>query len=509
MSQETILHDASLRSQLLAEHASLTFLACSRYFLLFQSHLRVEHSLGDGLYCTDPNRPEITSDMCEKLTAKIREFLDSDEQLELVPVSRDVLVEKFTELGQLDKVGVLKSWLDEKITCIKAGDMMDYAIEPVSTDKERLKIFEIRQFAKGFVLRYPRTNSPDEIGEYSDPQVLHDMFKEYSEWAKLIDCDNVSKLNEIIYSRKIDDLKWVAEGLHEQKLAMIADKIAEKFQTKRVITIAGPSSSNKTTFAKRLAIALRVLGFQSTLIEMDDFYKDNVDVPIGPDGIRDFEHISALNVKLLTERVDLLLKGERVPRRKFNFVQGKGFDSETEFLQLPQRSFLILEGIHGLNPELLNSFGRDRVTPIYVSALTPVNIDSNHRFPTSSLRLIRRMVRDYKYRGYSPRNTLLRWGSVRKGEENNIFPYQANAEHWFNSALVYELPVLAIYAKGLLAEASVPMEGEDPDSVQAQEITKEALRVQNLLNFFYPVSVEVVPHISCILEFVGGSDLKY
>ncbi|OHT16957.1 Phosphoribulokinase [Tritrichomonas foetus] len=509
MSEESILQDAVVRSNLLAEHASLTFIVCSRYYLLFNHHLKIEHSLGDGLYCTDPDRSIITQEMCDQLTAKINEFLNSDEKIELVQVSRDVLVENFTKLNQMDKVGVLKSWLDDSITCIKIGNIMDYAIEPCSTDKERLKIFEIRPFADGLVLRYPKTSSPNKIGEYVDQKVLHDMFKEYAEWAKLIDCDNVSKLNEIIYKRKIDDLKWVAEGLHEQKLTIIADHLVKNFQTKRVITIAGPSSSNKTTFAKRLAISLRVLGFQSTVIEMDDYFKNNVEVPFGEDGLQDFEHISAMNVKLLAERVSQLLNGERIPRRRFNFKIGEGVDSDTEFLQLPPRSFLILEGIHGLNPELLDAFGRNRVTPIYVSALTPLNIDSNHRFPTSSLRLIRRMVRDYRYRGRSPRNTLLRWGSVRRGEENNIFPYQANAELWFNSALVYELPVLAIYAKGLLAEASIPEPHEDPNSIQSQEMTKEALRLQSLLNFFYPVSVEVVPHISCIREFVGGSDLKY
>ena len=297
--------------------------------------------------------------------------------------------------------------------------------------------------------------------------------------------------------------------MHEQKFAQIADKLAAGFPAKRIVTIAGPSSSNKTTFAKRLAISLRVLGFTSVVVEMDDYFRDNKEIPFGPDGLQDFEHISALNVELLGERIKKLTAGEKIPERRFLFKKGIGMDQGT-MIELPKNAFLILEGIHGLNPILLDALGgKDQVCPIYVSALTPVNIDCNHRFPTSSLRLIRRMVRDYRFRGHSPRDTLMRWASVRKGEERNIFPYQANAELFFNSALVYELPVLAIFGKGLLAEASMPGPDEDPNSPRAEELTKEALRLQGLLNYFYPVSVEHVPHISCIREFVGGSDLKY
>jgi len=415
----------------------------------------------------------------------------------------------FNQTNQPDKIGVLKTWQDEIIKCICYDGFIDYAIEPCSIDKERLKVFEIRPYAEGLDLRYATFESPNCIQEFHDPQVYHEMFKEYSEWARLIDCHYVSKLNDIVYKKQIDEIKWVAEGLHEQKFAAIADSLCQNYANKKIITIAGPSSSNKTTFAKRLAISLHVNGFSSLVIEMDDYFKDNDEIPFGPDGLQDFEHFSALNIDVLRERVGQLLNGEKVPRRKFNFKKGKGEDSDSEFLQLPKNGFLILEGIHGLNPNLLNAFGKEKVTPIYVSALTPLNIDSNHRFPTTSLRLIRRMIRDYQFRGHSPRSTLLRWPSVRKGEEANIFPYQGNAELFFNSALVYELSVLAIQGKGLLAEASIPGPDEDPDSEESKEITKEALRLQGLLSLFYPVDSSIVPHISCIREFVGGSDLKY
>jgi uridine kinase len=501
-----------LESQLLSESATQFFLLSYEYWRATHRRLKFEHSLGDGVYVLDQEGAAIGQDLCDALSAGIHAILDGADPIEVVDIRRDQLLTYFAEHSQADKVGVLKTWQDEYITCLKYGAFIDYAIEPVSTDRERLRIFELRLYAKGLVVRRATVSNPWSIGEFKDPSVLHDMFREYAEWAQLLNVDYVSKLNDVIYRHQIDDVKWLAEGLHEQKLADIADYLSARFERKRVVTIAGPSSSNKTTFAKRLAIALRVNGFSSLVIEMDDYFLNGSDVPVGTDGRKDYEHFTAMNTAVLGERVAALLRGEKVPRRKFDFRLngGTGFDVDTEVLELTPRSFLIIEGIHGMNPAMLEVLGgRDIVCPIYVSALTPVNIDSNHRFPTASLRLIRRMVRDYRYRGRSPRKTLAVWPDVRRGEEMNIFPFQENAELFFNSALVYELPVLAIFGKGLLAEASFPDDDEDPESDQAKEISKKALRLQGLLSFFYPVPIEIVPHISCIREFVGGSDLDY
>ena len=496
-------------AQLLSEHTTLSFLLYSQYFELFHRQLRTEHSLGDGLYCTDLEGHEITEEQCKQLTDVLMKICENDTPIETPHMRRDQLAEIFSAYGLHDKVGILKSFLPETIECIKYRNFVDYVTEPPSTDKTRLKLFEIRKYRQGLVIRYPTLSDPDHISPWMDPMVLQNMFAEYSEWAKLIGVDSVSSLNEAIYNHHINDVKWVAEGLHEQKLAYIASELVANAATKRVVTIAGPSSSNKTTFALRLAIALRVHGFRSLVIEMDDYYKNNADIPFEPDGTQDFEVVTALNTQLLGERVEQLLEGKKIPKRKFDFKKGVGFDDENEMLELPEKSFLIMEGIHGLNPVILDAIGRDRVEPIYVSCLTPVNIDCNHRFPTTDLRLIRRMVRDFNFRGRSPRKTLAMWTTVRKGEEKNIFPYQENARLFFNSALVYELPVLSTFAKALLAEASMPEPDEDPDSPQAAMLTKQALRLQRLLSFVYPVTVDIVPHISCIREFVGGSDLKY
>lgn len=498
------------RTQLLAEHSTLSFLLSSIYNKLFDRILKVEHSLGDGLYCTDYRRDPITQEMTDLMKKTLNDLLSSEIPITGVRVARSELLQVFKLHGFEDKIGLLKTWADDMIPCIKCGDYIDYSMEPFSADKERLGIFDLVQYEDGVVLRFPTLLTPTIIQEWQDPSALFEMFSEYRKWAELINCDTVAELNNVIYQRKIDDLKWVAEGLHDQKLTKIAKYLVKRFNEKRIVTIAGPSSSNKTTFALRLAINLRALGYQSIVIGMDDYYKDTSDIPVGPDGLQDFESISALNIDVLSDHVHKMLKGEEVPERKFDFISGKGVDSK-EMRKLPKNSFLIIEGIHGLNPELLASLGRDSVTPIYVSALTPVNIDFNHRFPTSDLRLIRRIIRDYRYRGYSPRRTIRRWTSVRVGEERNIFPFQGNAELFFNSSLVYELPVLSIYGKALLSEATMPSDEDelDPNSQESKDITNEAKRLLGLLNFFYPVSVEVVPHISCIREFVGGSDLKY
>lgn len=496
-------------SQLYSEHATLRFILWGAYSKVFNRRLKVEHSLGDGTFCSDIENQPITEEMTQKLTAEITALLDSDLQIELIEMTRDSLIDHFTQQNMSDKVGLLKTWQQEYIPCIRFGEFLDYTIFTMSTDKQRLKIFEIRPYQRGLVIRYPDLADPNSITEYQDLPVLHKMFDEFSQWAKIWNVDYVAKLNHKIYKRKINDIKWIAEGLHSKKFSEMADRLTENFSKKRIITIAGPSSSNKTTFAKRLAISLSVNGYDSLVIGMDDFYKDRKDIPFGPDGEQDFESITALNIPVLSERVKALLAGQIVPERRFDFVTGVGFDSDKKSWKLKKNAFLIIEGIHGLNPDLLNSFGRENVTPIYVSALTPVNLDSNHRFSTSDLRLIRRMIRDYRYRGYSPRKTMRRWPAVRKGEVLNIFPYQENAEMFFNSSLIYELSVLSVYGKALLAEATIPEEGEDPNTEEAKVISNEARRLLTLLNFFYPVATEIVPHISFLREFVGGSDLQY
>ena len=495
------------RTQLLSEHAVAIFLVSTLYKKVFGSILRCEHSLGDGFYFIEANGKPISEETVDQLRKAYTDLLNEDTQIELLFLPRDDVIARFTEEGYDDKLGVLKAWQDEMIPVIKYGDLMDYVIQPMSTNKERLKIFELRHYDHGVLLRLPSIVNPTALREWKDVSVISKMFSEYTKWAHRVNVENIAKLNEAIYRGTIDKIRLVAEGLHEKKFAALAAHLAHGFDHKKVVTIAGPSSSNKTTFAKRLELQLIVHGYNATIIEMDDYFRDTADIPFGPDGIQDFEHISAMNVPLLAERVHDLLAGKEIPVRKFNFKEGKGVDDPNKKISLPPNTFLVLEGIHGLNPELLDHIGHDLVVPIYVSALTPLNIDHNHRFPTSDLRLIRRIIRDNQYRGQSPRMTIKRWTSVRMGEEKNIFPYQGNAEMFFNSSLVYELPVLSVFARVLLCEATTPDPGEDPNTPEAKEVSQEARRLLHLVNLFYPLSPEVVPGISCIREFMGNSDL--
>ncbi|OHS99614.1 Phosphoribulokinase [Tritrichomonas foetus] len=509
MSNDDILANASLRVQQNAERATLIFITSCLYKQLFKRQLKVSHSLGDGLFCVDLEKLEITPNMIIQLQTAINEFLATHKSMQSIDIPRAELFKRFSDDGRQDKIGILKTISDNPVHCVKCGDFIDYALETMLMDLTRLPVFGLRPYHNGFVLRMPTLLSPNALAEWSDPAAQLEMFNEYTEWAELVGVDNIAKLNELIYNREVDDIKWVCEGLHQRKLANIASSLVAGYPEKRVVTIAGPSSSNKTTFAKRLAIALRVNGYHSLVIEMDDYFLNRDDTPFGPDGLRDFEAITALNVELLADRVHKLVAGESIPRRKFDFKDGVGIDVQEDQQKLGDKTFLILEGIHGLNPELLMHIGRDEVVPIYVAPLTPLSIDNTHRFPTTDLRLIRRIIRDHKYRGYTARKTIHRWTSVRMGEEKNIFPYQGNAEMFFNSSLVYELPVLSIFARSLLAEATVPEEDEDPNDPITKEITREARRLLGLANLFYAIPLQDVPHISCIREFTGGSDLKY
>lgn len=504
-----ILATASLRVKQNAKRATLIFITASVYEKLFHRPLKVAHSLGDGLYCIDLEKNNITDEMITQIKQGISEFISTHKSLEIVDVPRNELLNQFLKLNRHDKVGVLKTIPSSKIKCIRCGEYSDYILEPMETNLNNLPVYELKKYHDGFVLRLPTLLSPDKLQEWVEPTSQSDMFDEYAEWAELVGVDNVEKINDVVYQKKVEDIKWVCEGLHQRKLAKIAMQLIQGYPNKRVVTIAGPSSSNKTTFAKRLSIALKVNGFNSLVIEMDDYFLNREDTPFGPDGLRDFESITALNVTLLSERVHKLIHNQTVPRRKFDFVSGLGYDIEDQPQKLGDNCFLILEGIHGLNPELLNHLGRDEVVPIYVAPLTPLSIDNTHRFPTTDLRLIRRIIRDHKFRGYTARTTIRRWTSVRMGEEKNIFPFQNNAQMFFNSSLVYELSVLSIFARSLLSEATIPEAGEDLDDPMTKEITREAKRLLLLVNLFYAIPSQDVPHISCIREFTGGSDLKY
>jgi uridine kinase len=509
MADSEIISSASLRVRQAAERATLIFLTSSLYERLFGHRLHVSYSLGDGCFMVNTDHTPITQDQVDQLESGVRALIASTPTLEEVSVPRQSLHNMFKASGRTDKIGVLKTIYHDPVPCVQCGSFIDYILEPMQADLSKLPVFCFRLYESGFLLRFPGLLSPNKLRDWVDPSAQFKMLQEYVPWTEVIGIDSVAKLNDLVYHKEFDQVKWVCEGLHQKKFAEIAGILASNFPAKRIVTIAGPSSSNKTTFAKRLAISLKVRGFDSLVIEMDDFFVNITETPYGPDGLQDFEALSALNTTLLKERVRRLLAGESVPSREYDFRRGIGFDIESSQQSLPAKGFLILEGIHGLNSAFLEGMDRSQVTAIFVSALPPISIDSTHRFPSTDLRLIRRIIRDHRYRGASARKTLRRWTSVRVGEEKNIFPFIGNADVFFNSSLVYELPVTSIFARSLLAEATVPEPGEDPKNPLTVEITREAKRLLGLVNLFYAISAEEVPHISCIREFVGGSELDY
>lgn len=465
---------------------------------LFQKRkLIIEHSFGNGYFCHDHQWDSFAEKDLTLLQNKMIEFIENDIPLVFEKIPRDWVIQQFYKLNSVSKSGNLLLWVDDPIPMIWFDVHCDYRIESMSKDKSSLGPFEILKYNDGFLLRFPNILNPLKLTPFKNQPKLFSIMEEHEQWGDILGIRTIDDVNKAISSGEIRELVWVAEGLHEKKISHIADILVKDFPEKRVITIAGPSSSGKTTFAKRLAIQLRVNGFHTQLISMDDYFIDRDKIPIDKNGYQDFESIQALDIVLLSERLGNLLNGNLVPIRDFDFESGQGRDTK-ETMKLGEWDFVILEGIHGLNPKLSQMLGRDRLQCIYISAITQLNIDSDHRVSTSDNRLLRRMARDYKFRNYSAEDTLRRWPSVRLGEEQNIFPFQEEADIMFNSALLYELPVLAGECLPLLKELN-----DHP------EFRNTVFRLKNLLTFFKPLDKKMVPGVSILREFIGQSDFSY
>lgn len=478
--------------------ATLTLVLSKAFKETVQDRLLVvEHSYGDGYFCHDASWKPLSLNLVKRVEYAMRQWLSGPETVVLERKPRQEVIDLFTRIGSESKLGILKQWQVPEIPIVRIGKgYWDYQLEPVEIQRDKLCEFCLEIFNDGFIIRFienPRRN----ITPLNNHSKLFNIIMENEQWASILGVSTIHQTNELIQSGEMKEVLWVAEGLHEKKISSIADNIGKEFPRKRIITIAGPSSSGKTSFSKRLAIQLRVNGFRTIPISMDDYFVDRDQLQPGPDGMVDFESVDCMDINLLQARIHKLLASESIPRRVFDFKSGVGCDSD-ETLTLGEWDFIVLEGIHGLNPRITRAFGIDHVQRIYVSALTQLNIDANHHIATSDNRLFRRMVRDYRYRGYSVEDTLLRWPSVRAGEEANIFPFQEEADYLFNSALIYELPVLAKFARPLLH--TVP--GDSP-------VKTEAERLELLLSFFVDMDENLVPGISILREFIGDSDFHY
>lgn len=453
----------------------------------------IEHSLSNGLYCEiKNNKSEVTEEDIEKIKAKVKSIIESDLKIEKIVTDKSEAIKILKNNNKNAKAELLKYKEYEDVKLYKCGGYINHFYGHMLPSTSHVKTFDIKKWQSGVVILGPSKENKNEPQKFLAQPKLSNIYKESEIWSELIGIDKVSSLNEAIESKKYGEIISIVEALHEKKISQIADIIKEN--NKRVILIAAPSSSGKTSFAHRLSIQLKVNNLHPVPISLDDYFVDREDTPLDEFGNFDFESIYAIDLELFNSDLEKLLKGEEIKLPKFNFKTGKReFSGKT--LKIEKDQPIILEGIHALNPMLTQSIDDKDKFKIYISVLTQINLDNHNRIPTTDLRLIRRIVRDYNFRGYSAEKTILNWWSVRRGEDKNIFPYQEEADIMFNSACLYELAVLKKYAKPLLEQI------EDDN-----EAFIESNRILKFLQYFVELDDELdIPPTSIIREFIGGS----
>lgn len=467
--------------------------------ILPMNTLIIEHSVSNGLYCELKMQNGDTIDIEDifRLGEKMREIIEADLPFIHKELFLEDAIELFDKNNLKQKAKLFKSRADIYASVYSLGDQIDYFYGVLVPSTGYLKKFDLVKYYQGMLLMFPKRDNMDELQDLVVQDKMFEIFQEYKDWGDILGIEGMGDLNTAIENGEISDLIKVGEALHEKKVAQIADKIFCQKDKLKVVLISGPSSSGKTSFAKRLAIQLRVIGMQPKAISLDNYFVNRDKTPLDEHGEYDFESLQALDVSYFNDQLLQLLRGEKVELPKFSFDKGERY-FDGDFLQLKNNDVLIIEGIHGLNPDLTPKIANENKFKIYVSALTTISLDNHNRIPTTDNRLIRRIVRDYKYRSYSAVDTIKRWPSVRRGEQKNIFPYQEEADVMFNSALLFEIGVLKKYAEPVLKQ--VPKNCEE---------YAEAKRLLKFLNYLKSVPHEEIPPTSLVREFIGGSSFKY
>ena len=476
---------------------SLTFLLEVAFMELFPKwSLTIDHSVSSGAYyCHVPEQEPFTKEALAKLEDKMHEIVAADEPFVRNKVSLEEAKKFFKEHGQLDKLQLLKYRQGDDLVLYTLRSHRDYHHGYMVPSSGYLKLFDLRLIGDGFVLRFPRRHAPEKLSPMPSYPTLLVTFRQYGEWLETLGIQSVGALDDAISEGRINEVILVSEALHEQQISRIAGAIRERKDEIKVILIAGPSSSGKTTFSKRLTVQLLSEGISPFALEMDNYFVDRVDTPLDENGQYDFENIDALNRELLQEHVERLVNGEKVQLRHYNFREGKNEPGEE--VQLAPGQMIILEGIHGLNPALLGDIPTEETYRVYVSCLTQLNLDRQNRISTTDTRELRRILRDARDRGYTAQQTIANWENVRRGEKRHIFPYQENADVMFNSALAYELTALKPLVEPLLRQ--VPY--GTPEYIEAKRLFK-------FLQWFLPIDQDLIPDNSILREFLGGSILK-
>lgn len=459
-----------------------------------QGCLIIDHSVSSGgFYCEVKERDPLSQKDLDVLEKQMQKLVVEDRAFDRREVPVQEAVGYFTNRGHEDKLRLLKHRRKEYLTLYSLDGYMDYMHGYMVPSTGYLKWFAFKKVNGGFILQYPRRHAPTKLEPLGDYPKLIRAFRQYGDWLETLRIDSVGVLNDAIASGRADEIILVSEALHEQHIADIAQQIAER--KSRIILIAGPSSSGKTTSSRRLAIQLLARGISPYPLELDNYFIDRDQTPLDENGAHDFEALEALNLNRLAGDIEKLLSGEEVQLPRYNFKTGRS--EEGDVIRLRDGQPLILEGIHGMNPRLIPDRWSDSAFRLYVSALTQLNLDRHNRVSTTDTRLIRRMVRDARERGYPAQATISRWESVRRGEKRHIFPYQENADVMFNSALVYELSALKPLVEPLLRQ--VPHNA--PEYIEAR-------RLLAFLDWFLPLDANLIPMNSIVREFLGNSSLK-
>lgn len=474
---------------------SLVFLLEMAFEDLFpDGKLTIDHSISSGgFYCQITGREDLNQVELDSLKSQMQKLIKQDLPFERKRVPLNEAIEYFKKMNYEDKVRLLAYRQKDYLTLYSLNDHMDYLHGYMVPSTGYLRWFDLQLVSGGFTLQFPRRHAPKNLEPIGDYPKLINTFRQYGNWLTRLNIDNVGALNDAIASGRADQIVLVSEALHEQNVADLAQQIALK--NSRIILIAGPSSSGKTTSSRRLAVQLLARGISPFPLELDNYFVDRTNTPLDKLGKPNFEAIEALNLNQLAQDIEKLLSGEKVKLPRYNFKAG--MSEAGDEIQLTDGQPLILEGIHGMNPRLIPDRWSDSAFRIYVSALTQINLDRHNRVSTTDTRLIRRIVRDARERGYSATQTIANWESVRRGEKKHIFPYQENADVMFNSALVYELAALKPLIEPLLRQVPYNV----PEFIEAR-------RLLAFLEWFLPLDTTMIPANSIVREFLGGSSLK-
>lgn len=476
---------------------SLFMVLCKAVHDLYSgSEVVIDIPVSNGYYCNLRLGHKVTKADVDKIRERMQQIIDAHLPLQRFEATTEEAIEMFAKLGDEAKVKLLKNSSSLYTVYYVLDDYTDYYYGSMLTNTAQLTLFGLEQYYDGVLLRIPSVKDPSQLGELIKQDKMFEVFKEHHQWQNLLGISTVGDFNEAVSKRLATDLVNVSEALQEKKISQIADTIAANDKM-RVVLIAGPSSSGKTTFCKRLSVQLLACGIKPIQISLDDYFVNRADTPKDEKGELDYESLYSLNIPLINEQFNALFRGEEVELPKYNFQTGVS-EKSGKRLKMSEHNILIVEGIHALNPHLTQQIPAEKKFKIYASALTTILLDDHNYIPTTDNRLLRRIVRDYKYRGCSAKDTIHRWPSVRAGENKWIFPYQEEADVMFNTAMLFELAVIKQQAIEILEQ--VPENCEE---------YAEAYRLRKFLRYFSPLSNKNLPPTSLLREFLGGSSFKY